>query len=277
MRRKALLMCMLCVLASSSEAVFGQGPGDGFRRGGVDRRSRGEQGGDRGSRGSDRGGDRGSRGGDRGGRFGAAPQEASGTSSPQAGTKPVARTGAARTTNKKTAASLALPAEYLAKDTNRDGQIGLYEWALTDLSSFKKLDVNGDGFLIPSEFANPGTRTASNSTYTPIENSSASTSRFVVSPGRSPSSTGSPEGLAVVSQTTTGSTDPLTSEGETVFKLRDLNKDDQMDQEEFDGSYRIKRVFEKAKMTFKGPVPKAKFLELYREALLAKAAAANDS
>ncbi|MBS0201821.1 MAG: hypothetical protein JSS49_02905 [Planctomycetes bacterium] len=44
-----------------------------------------------------------------------------------------------------------LPVEFEAKDKNRDGQIGMYEWERSKYAEFIKLDKNGDGFLTPAE------------------------------------------------------------------------------------------------------------------------------
>jgi hypothetical protein len=50
-----------------------------------------------------------------------------------------------------------LPAEYLARDKNGDGQIGLYEWERKNYAEFAKLDKNGDGFLTPAELVSKET------------------------------------------------------------------------------------------------------------------------
>lgn len=44
-----------------------------------------------------------------------------------------------------------LPAKYRRRDSDRDGQIGLYEWDLRDAKKFVAMDTNGDGFLTPQE------------------------------------------------------------------------------------------------------------------------------
>jgi hypothetical protein len=268
MRRKTIYFTMLCLIVAVRSGLAQEGRDDRGNRG------------DRGSRGgfSFRGGDR---GGDRRGEDGAPPDgDAAGKPEEK---KRVARYGSARTANKKTAASLTLPSQYATKDTNRDGQIGMYEWSLTDLSSFKKLDLNGDGFLVPSEFANPGTRTTSTTTIvattggvtTPTGSFGSGTPDSApTTPMGSGNNSSSPTTLAgtkpIGATTPQLSADPLIAEGESAFALRDINKDGQLDQEEFDGSVRIKRVFEKAKMTFTGPQPREKFLEIYRQALIAK-------
>ncbi|MBM4075276.1 MAG: hypothetical protein FJ267_06495 [Planctomycetes bacterium] len=46
---------------------------------------------------------------------------------------------------------LSLPKEYLAKDKDGDGQIGLHEWDRAKYAEFKSLDKNGDGFLTAAE------------------------------------------------------------------------------------------------------------------------------
>jgi hypothetical protein len=54
-----------------------------------------------------------------------------------------------------------LPAQYVAQDTDRDGQLGLYEWSRGNLAEFRRLDRNSDGFLTPRELAaQPATRPA---------------------------------------------------------------------------------------------------------------------
>src|SRR5262249_15447941 len=46
-----------------------------------------------------------------------------------------------------------LPDWFAKLDTDKDGQIGLYEWlaAKKPIDEFKDMDRNGDGFLTPEE------------------------------------------------------------------------------------------------------------------------------
>ena len=46
-----------------------------------------------------------------------------------------------------------LPAWFAQLDTDKDGQVGLYEWlaAKKPLAEFKAMDRNQDGFLTPDE------------------------------------------------------------------------------------------------------------------------------
>lgn len=44
-----------------------------------------------------------------------------------------------------------LPEKYRALDKNEDRQLGMYEWDRGNLAEFRKLDLNGDGFLTPPE------------------------------------------------------------------------------------------------------------------------------
>lgn len=49
-----------------------------------------------------------------------------------------------------------LPPEFVQRDRNGDGQIGMYEWERGKYSEFAKLDKNGDGFLTPQELTAKG-------------------------------------------------------------------------------------------------------------------------
>src|SRR5262249_37765182 len=53
-----------------------------------------------------------------------------------------------------------LPEQYRSRDTDGDGQIGLYEWSKNDYAGFAKLDLNGDGFLTPQELTKGPSKTA---------------------------------------------------------------------------------------------------------------------
>jgi hypothetical protein len=274
--RNLIILCALCLLNCFSQTSFGQtkeseksagdggssrsddagrgrggygrfgGRGEGGRGGGSDQR--GEGGYRRAGESDTRGGDSRSsvsRSGDNRG-----SESRSYQSQPAVGTdgKSIVRRGAARVGTKKTSASLTLPSQYVAKDTNRDGQIAVYEWPQSDLSTFRKLDLNGDGFIIPSEFANP-------------VRASAST---IVASSIPSGAIGGPE------KSTGPAADPYLAEVEKNFGLWDTNKNGQLEQDEFDNTIRAQRVFEKAKMKFEGPMVKDKFVETYMAALKTK-------
>jgi hypothetical protein len=276
----ALGLCLITGVTSTVfvQSVFGQST---EKEGAGDRRGRSGPGGrDNGSR--EGGGSRRNRGGEsRGGDpRGADPRSAP----PETPAKTDAsgaqvRRVAGRVSNIKTAAALALPSQYVAKDTNKDGQIGMYEWSKTDLSTFRKLDLNGDGFLIPSEFASPGTRStppATTAAATPVaataaaspansENAEDSTAE----PTDGSTAVTTSPAVAVVTSSAPPA-DPVLAEVEKNFVKWDKNENGQIEQDEFDGVMRLERVFEKANMKFQGPMPKDKFLETYLQALKTK-------
>jgi hypothetical protein len=273
MHRKLFIALGLCLITGVTSTVFGQST---EKEGAGDRRGRSGPGGrDSGSR--EGGGSRRNRGGESRGADprSAAPETPGKTDASGA---PVRRV-AGRVSNIKTAAALALPSQYVAKDTNKDGQIGMYEWSKTDLSTFRKLDLNGDGFLIPSEFASPGTRSTTPAT-TPAATPVAATA--ATSPANSVNTEDSeaqptdvstpvttPPAVATVT-TSTPPSDPVLAEVEKNFVKWDKNQNGQIEQDEFDGVMRLERVFEKANMKFQGPMPKDKFLETYLQALKTK-------
>lgn len=246
---------MLCFAVCFAEPVWGQppretdrdaseGPGRREDRSREDRRDRRE-------RGSSRGGD--------------PRQEApakTGAAKDDADSTPRRRTP--RTGASKTAAVLALPTQYITKDANKDGQVGMYEWSQTDLATFRKLDLNGDGFLIPSELVNPGGRTGSSAESATITPSVAAKS------GSPTERAGSPTAAPKSAVPMAPPADPLLAAAETNFALWDVNKNGQLDQEEFTGTVRLERVFEKAKLKFEGPMPKDKFLQTYVQAIKSK-------
>jgi hypothetical protein len=44
-----------------------------------------------------------------------------------------------------------LPDWFRERDTDHDGQLGLYEWPRSQIDEFRRLDLNGDGFLVQPE------------------------------------------------------------------------------------------------------------------------------
>ena len=60
--------------------------------------------------------------------------------------------------------TLDLPAEYADRDLDKDGQLGLYEWKLSEIADFRSFDVNADGFLTPRELLTGGPAETTEST-----------------------------------------------------------------------------------------------------------------
>ncbi|MDB5384635.1 MAG: hypothetical protein JWM11_281 [Planctomycetaceae bacterium] len=269
MSRNLYFAVALCVAVGTAHTAVGQtqaeGNGEATRQNGGGRSENGAPAAESPRRDDrNRGGDRRGRGGQRGGdaRSAQGQPEAPAKTDPSATPKrPAARVG-----NKKTSAALTLPSQYASKDANKDGQVGMYEWSQTDLSTFRKLDLNGDGFLIPSELVNPGSRTGGGST-TSVATSTSPSAKAESATEKTGSSAGSTTPKAPAS---TPPADPLLAAAESNFTQWDKNQNGQLDQEEFDGTVRLERVFEKANLKFQGPMPKAKFLDVYVQAIKVK-------
>lgn len=206
-------------------------------------------------------GDRSGRGGDRGGRgrrdeAGAGGQPASTPQPGKPGTKPKVRVG--RVGPKSPIPTVTLPAQYVARDTNRDGQIGLYEWSRTDISTFNKFDKNRDGFLVPAELANPGSggaapAVASTSTAVPVATGTGSFATTAVSAAAKPAAVVAP------------SADPKVAAAESAFDFLDSSgtKDGMLSAEEWERSRGARKMFTDAKVEVQIPLSKAKFVENY--------------
>ncbi|MES2792366.1 MAG: hypothetical protein V4719_22300 [Planctomycetota bacterium] len=228
---------------------------DGGGRSRGDRGDRGSS--DRGSRGGGPGGgDMGSSRGSRGGRG----ESSSGTSTPgKPGTPSKVRVG--RVGPKLAQASVTLPSQYSGRDINRDGQIGLYEWSRTDLSTFRRLDTNGDGFLTAAELASPGSGTTLSST------SSGGATTFTSSAAVSTNTPGA--SVAAKPATPSGPpADPKVAGAEMAFDYLDKEdasgkKDGVLSAEEFARSRNASKMFADAKIEIQYPLTKQKFVENY--------------
>lgn len=200
-------------------------------------------------------------------------------------TPPPAKTPA--TTTRKTGyVAYVLPAEYLDKDKNKDGQIGLYEWPRSEIAAFRKLDLNGDGFLTPFEVLKSTGKLPSKATVvasaTPVPGGSAPAGTVRVgAPPAGPDISGSRNGggngggmggnrgsrgggPGSPSGDTTPK-DPATQRAESAFGLMDRDRNDKIDQEEWTRSRSVRPAFEKANVAVTPPISKSDFVELFKK------------
>lgn len=133
-----------------------------------------------------------------------------------------------------------LPSDYLARDKNGDGQIGLYEWDRAKYSEFAKLDKNGDGFLTASELIVKST----------VAVRSGDGSRG----SRSDSDQASTE------------SDPVGKEARDTFTRMDKNNDGGIAEEEWAVSQRVRPMFEDAGINVVLPMNLDSFVANYRQA-----------
>src|SRR5579872_4336844 len=135
-----------------------------------------------------------------------------------------------------------LPDQYRSKDTDKDGQIGMYEWPRSDYATFRKLDLNGDGFLTAQELIRgPSSKKASISL--------AAAPKPAVESSPAPGSAAPSTGDSPPSSPSAGST----SEAERFFKLLDKDKNGKVTEDEF----------EQAGIALKFPVGRDEFIRLY--------------
>lgn len=154
-----------------------------------------------------------------------------------------------------------LPAQYASRDINQDGQIGMYEWSRTDLSTFRNLDRNGDGFLVPAELASPappgGTTTASTTT---APNSAQMNISQSSGGGNSTRMT-----TAQPAKPNEPPADLKTVAAQGAFDLLDTDKNGQLSEDEWNRSRYAKKLFTEGKVELKFPLAKASFVETYKK------------
>ena len=165
-----------------------------------------------------------------------------------AGAKPKVRVGRV---GPKPPPAPKLPADYVGRDTNRDGQIGLYEWSKNDLSTFSRLDTNRDGFLVPAELVNPGSGSRG-----------SAVANVIVPTGKGPAATFT-SSSATVAAPGAPAADPKIADAGNAFDFLDANKDGALSAEEWERSRNARKRFADAKFEVQIPLTKAKFVENY--------------
>jgi EF-hand domain pair len=157
--------------------------------------------------------------------------------------------------------TIKLPEQYRSRDTNKDGQIGMYEWPRSDYTTFRKLDLNHDGFLTPQEL------TASSSSRSPPPAITATppgapgpavvattTAAVAASPAESVDGT-----AAAPAPQATGSR----TEAERFFELMDKDKNGKITEDEFKRSILVSKKFSDAGIAATFPLSRDEFTRLY--------------
>jgi len=148
---------------------------------------------------------------------------------------------------------LELPAEYLARDKNGDGQIGLYEWDRKKYAEFAKLDKNGDGFLTASELVSKESLKALYAK-TAGSDTGKNTSGKGTTGSESRGSSGS------------GANDSVDAEARGAFLRLDENKDSSIDETEWSRSRNSRQMIEGSGAKVTLPLKMDDFVALYRAA-----------
>lgn len=157
----------------------------------------------------------------------------------------------------------ALPDEFKSKDTNRDGQIGFYEWNRRDLAGFKRLDLNNDGFLTPFELLKASGKIVSIvNAKTPIVSVTAPASS-----GGSTSTTASATTSTATASTPAATGSSVVGRAEVTFASIDDNNDGQIDEAEWKKTRVARRAFERESIAVTFPLAKATFVEQYAKIL----------
>ncbi len=178
---------------------------------------------------------------------------------------------------------LKLPDQYRSKDKDNDGQIGMYEWDKRDYATFRKLDLNHDGFLTAEELVRGvSSKSAKPSTAVAVAASPSRPALPTAPAGTSPGSESAAGPPAVTdtgdataekaappagdgAATATAASTAGRSEAERQWEIIDKDKDGKVTEAEWGRSYLARPKFRDAGIAVTFPLGKDEFLQLYSQ------------
>ena len=174
--------------------------------------------------------------------------------------------------------TLDLPEEYAELDRDKDGQLGLYEWKLSEIAEFRSYDVNADGFLTPRELLTGGSEDAESassgedgdSSRESDSRNSGDRSASTKSASTKSASTKSASTKSASTKTDTSSDKSTSTRDATTvrraklfFKSSDKDKDGKLTVEEWGQSRMARSYFSKNKVKVKLPIDEPGFIAIF--------------
>ena len=163
-----------------------------------------------------------------------------------------------------------LPEGFAGQDRDLDGQIGLYEWNLATLGTFRRIDTNKDGFLTPREFQAAEITEPPEADEEEADDDDDSSKKTTTASGSSSRSRGSSSSRSTRSSGSSGSGDAekkASSSAEKIgrfyFKRLDKDKDGKLSAKEWEAAGRVRAAIEKKKIKLAIPADVDKFAKAF--------------